>query len=273
MNKKVSFNAAVITIVCSSLPCLGYASETSKSDSTVAIRAGFDHTSGTYGTKQTSSNTSVPVIFSYDTDNYQYALTVPYLEQTGPAGTIAGKRRRPATGINRIVTEKGLGDVTGSATRYLIDDDKTGISVDVKGEIKFATANQSKGLGTGKNDYSLQSDIYKDYEKLGLSGTLGYSVLGSPGKVVVNGVSENIIFHNVFYGSVGSTYKITEMTKVGLTYNMQQASEKGAYKQKDITADLNIKLSKTTKLQFYLLKGLANGSPDKGFGASIKASF
>jgi hypothetical protein len=287
---------AVVALACGILPYLGYAAEigeassqasdVSKADSIgskasegntnespVTVSVGFDHSTGKYSSNRTSHSLSVPATISYDTDNYGFALTVSYLRQTGPAGTFSGSRIRPVSSANPIVTESGFGDTTGSVTKYLIDDDETGISVDLKGEIKFATANQSRGLGTGKNDYSIEVDVNKDFSTFGILGTLGYSVLGSPGVVVVNGIQQKIIFHNIFYGSVGATYKITENTKAELVYDKQQAPEIGKLQQKDITASLYFKLSDDKSIHIYILRGLAKGSPDHGGGASVSASF
>lgn len=247
--------------------------DANKSENTVSISFGFDHTAGKYGTKQESTSTSIPAIISYGTDNYLAAITVPYLEQTGPAGSILGARRHIVVGSNKILSDKGLGDILGSVTGYVIDDEDSGVSLDVKAKVKFGTADVSKGLGTGKNDYSFEADLYKDFDKSGLSGTLGYTKLGSPGRVAVNGIQQNIVLHNVFYASIGSTYQFSKATTAGLTFNTEQSSENGMPRQKDVTLDLNHKINKANKLDFYLLKGLTNGSPDRGFGASLKSTF
>lgn len=289
MNSKTTYRAAVVVaLVCGILPCLGYAVEISEestsanevreassneSESSVSVSVGFDYSASQNGTNRASRSLNVPVILSYDTNNFGFSLTVPYLRQTGPAGTFAGQRIRPVGSATRTISESGLGDITGAVTGNLINDDGTGISVDLKGEIKFATADQSKGLGTGKNDYSVEVAVNQDYNTFGVSGTLGYSVLGSPGFVVVSGVKQNIIFNNVFYGSLGASYKMTGSTKAELLFNKQQVSEIEGFQQKDITANLDYKLSKVTSLQIYVLKGLAEGSPDWGSGASVSASF
>jgi hypothetical protein len=248
--------------------------DSNKNKNTVSVSFGFDNTSGTYGTQKESTSTSFPASISYGTDNYLAALTVSYLEQTGPAGSIAGTRRRPiAFGSNKIVSKRGLGDVIGSIKDYLLDDEDTGISLDVKAEVKFGTADASKGLGTGKNDYSLEADLTKDFDKSSLLMTVGYTALGSPGNVVVNGTQENITLLNVFYASVGSTYQFSEATSAGLILSAAQSSENGAPNPEDITLDFNHKINKANKLDVYILLGLSSGSPDKGFGASLKSSF
>jgi hypothetical protein len=311
MNKKITYLTALFSMACCILPCYAYAnetvsdstavsevendtskvdaneavdtsklpsavesmaSETDTDENSVTIKVGFDQTAGKYGTNRTSSSLSVPVTLLYDTENYDFSLTVPYLMQTGPAGRIASKPVL-ALGANKIVTESGLGDVIGAITRDLMSDDESGFDVDVGASIKFATADQSKGLGTGKDDYSVQIDVYQDYDKFGLSGTVGYSVLGSPGLVVVNGIQQNIILNNVYYASAGATYKITGLTTAGLMFDIQQPYETGGYEQKDIMANLKFKANSSTRLQIYALKGLSDGSPDWGSGASVSASF
>lgn len=247
--------------------------EDGKSHDKLSVSFGFDYTSGSYGTKQESTSTSIPTIFSYGTDRYAVAMTVPYLEQTGPAGSIAGSRRHIVVGSNKIISNAGLGDVLSSLTGYLIDDENSGFSLDAKAEVKFGTADVSTGLGTGKNDYSLEADLYEDFDKFSLSGTLGYTSLGSPGVIVVNGVKENIVFHNVYYTSVDATYNLSDITTAGLILHTEQSSENGMPGQEDITADFTHKINKTNKLDVYILKGLSNGSPNTGFGASLKCSF
>jgi hypothetical protein len=98
MNTKKTYRAAVavVALACGILPYLGYAaeiseasdskvnssesesetSETSTNERPVTVSVGFDRSSGKYGSNRTSHSLSVPVILSYDTDNYGFALTV-----------------------------------------------------------------------------------------------------------------------------------------------------------------------------------------------------
>lgn len=290
MNTQIKRIAAIIAIICTLLPGISYAEETSVTnknatdvseddtdnttdENSAGFIVGYDHTTSTYGTKKTSNTLTVPVTLTYDTGNYGFALTVPYVRQTTLAGSIAGRRVIGLSSSNQIVSQAGLGDATASVTRYLFDDDETGISIDVKGEIKFATGDQAKGLGTGKNDYSVQLGVYKYNDNWGMSGTAGYSVLGSPGDVVVNGVQQNITLNNIYYGSLGVSYKSSENIKIGLAYDMQQAAEIGGIPQKDIRGNLTLNHSDDTSFHFYILKGLSDSSPDWGSGASVSTSF
>ncbi len=247
--------------------------EDQKASGDLSVGTGVEHETGKYGTTQTTRSWTVPLELSYDTDNYVFDLTAPYVRQTGPAGSLAGRLRRRPRQVRPLVTGSGIGDTTVSATRYLVQDDKAGVTLDIGVVVKFDTGDVKKGLGTGANDYSLQTDLAKNFDKLVLTGTLGYSWLGSPGVVVVNGVRENLQFKNVTYGSVDGSYPIGTGTKAGLTYFQEQAVEAGGFPQKDVTVYLSMNTSDSTKLRLYVLKGLADGSPDHGVGVTFTASF
>ena len=235
----------------------------------LSVGIGLEHDSGKYGTTQTTRSWTVPAEISYDTDNYSFDLTVPFVRQTGPAGSIAGRIRRRPRQVHPVTSSAGLGDATVSATRYLAQDDATGLIWDVGTVIKLDTGDVKKGLGTGANDYSLQTDLGRNFDRLALTGTLGYSWIGSPGAVVIHGVGENLQFKNVPYGSVDGSYPVGADTKAGLTYFQQRATETGGFPQKDVTVYLDTNTSDSTELRFYVLKGLADGSPDRGFGATL----
>lgn len=247
--------------------------EDQKAAGDLSVGIGAEHEAGKYGTTQTTRSWTVPLEVSYDTDNYAFDLIVPYVRQTGPAGSIAGRIRRRPRQVRPIVTDSGMGDSTVSATRYLVQSDKSGVTWDLGAVIKLDTGDVKKGLGTGAKDYSLQTDLAKNFDKLVLTGTLGYSWLGSPGFVVINGVRENLQFKNVTYGSVDGSYPIGTGARAGLTYFQEQAVEAGGFPQKDVTVYLSMKPSNSTKLRLYVLKGLADGSPDHGVGVTFTASF
>lgn len=243
----------------------------------LTVDVGFDSSRGNYGTRFLSREDSISTTLSYDTDNYGFGLTIPYLSQTGPAGTIAGRvrirRQLRFVAITPIVCAAGLGDIEGSLTRYLINQPDAGLSFDVKGTIKFATASQSKGLGTGKNDYSLAMELTKAAGSFTAMGTLGYSILGSPGNVVISGIRQNIRLNNVYFAQLDGAYEMANRTKVGATLNMGQATSEGAFEQRDLTLYVDFSASRSTKMRVYGLMGLAHGSPDSGAGISASIAF
>ena len=80
-------------------------------------------------------------------------------------------------------TQSGIGDIVFAATYYLYegDEDKALLPmVDFTGKVKFPSADEEKGLGTGETDYSMESDLTWFTDEFAIFGTIGYKFLGSP---------------------------------------------------------------------------------------------
>jgi hypothetical protein len=162
-------------------------------------------------------------------------------------------------------TQSGLGDVVAAATYNIYG--STGAApllIDLTGKVKFGTADENKGLGTGENDYSIQADLYKTINKFIMFGTLGYKVFGDP--VGIN-------LDNVFYGSLGGSYKYNQQTSAGLILDLRQKASATGAPQRELTAFVSHKIDKTWKAQGYLVHGFADGSPDWGAGAMVSYAF
>jgi len=80
------------------------------------------------------------------------------------------------------------------------------LTLDVAGNIKLGTADASKGLGTGQNDYYAQADGYYLLGQTTLFGTAGYRYYGS-----LAGVS----LSSAPYGTVGASQKLGDDTSAG----------------------------------------------------------
>lgn len=82
--------------------------------------------------------------------------------------------------------------------------------VDITARIKFATADEDKGLGTGKHDYSIQTNIYHYFEQFYLAESIGYKVRGDLSDLDLN---------NSWFASVAGNYKFTAQTRAGIGYD------------------------------------------------------
>jgi len=228
------------------------------------LTTGFDYSSGKYGGSQSTDMLYIPITGHYETGRWLFKLTVPYLRVTGPGNVVRGVGTLKTTTTTRT-TESGLGDVVAGATYNVYAG--TGakpLFVDLTGKVKFGTADETKGLGTGKNDYAFQVDLYQSLGKFTPFGTIGYDVLGSPAGSTLN---------NVFYGSLGGTYKLAPKTSGGLLFSARQKASVTGAPQRDIMAFVTHKLDNRWKTQVYVDKGYADGSPDWEGGATISYAF
>ena len=245
----------------------------SGNDGDLSVDLSYDYTRGKYGTAFLSTESIYTIRVDYDTENYGFGLTIPYLHQSGPVGTINRRLIRRPISVTRIVSESGEGDVEASVTSHVIDNTDKGVFLDVKGTYKFPTASRSKGLGSGKADEFIEFDAGKDFGNFSGTGTLGYSFLGSPGHVIVQRVGQNIEYVNAYSWSVDGAYKLADKTKFGVTYSAEQATSVGGFKQEDVTVYFSFGAANAPKIRVYWQKGLADGSPDFGTGLSATFNF
>lgn len=225
------------------------------------ITSGVDYSSGKYGSNDRTDITSVPVIGKYEIDRLTLKLTVPYVSITGPGNVSPGIGKfKDTTTTARRTTESGLGDIVASATYNLYEGSTTAPVIDITGKVKFGTADSDKGLGTGENDYSTQVDLYKAYGDFTALAGLGYRVYGDTSTTPLD---------NVFYGSVGGTYKVAPTATVGVVYDYRPAITTNGSAMSEATAFVNYKVNSNWKAQGYLVKGFADGSADYGVGALV----
>lgn len=236
-------------------------------DRNFTMIAGYDSSSGKYGTASTNDIVSIPVSALYETGNWALKLTVPYLQVTGEGDVIAsgghgGRRGSTTTTTTTRTTRSGMGDIVTMATYNLYSADESDSGAELTGRIKFGTA--SKMLGTGENDYAAQLFAYHALGDFSPGLMAGYEVLGSSAELPMN---------NVYYGSVGGDYKFSGKTRGGAEYKYaQQATATGA-ELRELTLYASHQVSSGVYLRGYLLKGYSDASPDSGFGLSISSAF
>jgi hypothetical protein len=180
-------------------------------------------------------------------------------EDNGPCATTAAGATAVATGRS---TEQGFGDIVAAAIFHAVD--TKGLFVDITGKVKFATASETKGLGSGKNDYALQVEADQAIGKAFVNAGIGHKWLGDP---------VGITLRNVWYGSIGGGFKPSANTTVGMSYDYGQAARSGGTDAQEISLYASQRLSRNIKLNGSFFKGLSDGSPDWGVGVGLGYNF
>ncbi len=231
-----------------------------------SLETGMDYNTGKYGASQSTDILYVPVTARYQGKEWSLKLTVPYLQISGPGNVVVinGAGLTGVSTANTRSTRSGLGDIVVAASHNAYNGGPAGIVVNLTGKVKFGTASSASGLGTGKNDYTLQSDVFKVMGDLTVFGTLGYRVYGSPAAYTLN---------NVFFGSLGVSYKLGQATHAGgMLTGGQKVSATGSSRQ-EMLLFASHKFEKNWKTQGYLLKGFTNSVPNWGIGATVAYLF
>lgn len=231
-----------------------------ESDGKFSLQTGMDYSTGKYGGTQSTDILYVPFTGKYQGSAWTLKLTVPYLQISGPSNVLHGIGATGGTTSTTSTTRSGLGDVVMSASHSVYGNLSSGFLANLTGKIKLGTASSSKGLGTGKDDYSLQADLYQVTGKLTTFGTLGYKVYGKPSGYTLN---------DGFYGTLGSSYKFNQETSGGAMLMLGQKVSAAGSSHADALLFLSHKIQKNWKAQGYVLKGFTKSVPDWGGGVSL----
>src|SRR4051812_37794979 len=235
-------------------------------DGVTTLSTGLDYTTGKYGASESTDILYIPFTGKYEVGPWTAKLVVPWIRITGPANVVG------APGDTVVLegentgrrTASGLGDIVASAFYNVLNERSAPFGLDLGGKVKLGTADENRGLGTGKNDFSVQADAFKPIGALTPFGTLGYRWYGDPA---------GVNFKNVFYWSAGASYKMSQPTTVGVAYDYRPAIVDNGSHVSEATVFVSQKLNADWKVQVYGVKGFSTGSPDWGLGAVLAYSY
>ncbi len=224
----------------------------------VKLDTSFVYTRGSYGLP---TDTDIDVILvnpSYETDAWRLQASLPYVYLKG-AASVVGNAGTAAT----TRTEQGVGDASVTVTRKLGDVGE-GWFPSFAAKVKFPTADQSKGLGTGKTDFSFEADVFKKVGDLVPYGTFGYQFLGH---------SQAYPMKSGFYLSAGFADTVAPKVVVGLGGNWRERIISGGSQAVELMAFVQRTLTEGLHLQVFVLHGFTNASPDIALGATLGMTF
>lgn len=221
--------------------------------------AGVEYSTGQYGGTDDIEELYVPFTLRVGFGRVGFRVTAPYLSVSAPDDTIvADPGTEPIPGSGATVTESGLGDIIGAVTLYdLYVNDDASFVIDATGKVKFGTADETKGLGTGENDYTIQFDAFRFFDRLSLQATAGYRMRGDPPGIDLN---------DVFLASVGGAYLASPDTMVGMYFDYRDSSISGFEDIQELSGFASFRLGRAWRMEMYAFAGLTDSSTDFGGG-------
>jgi hypothetical protein len=229
------------------------------------LSAGIDYSSGDYGDVTDTEILYVPLGLKYEALPWALRVTVPWVQIDGPGSVVgAGDGVTVIGGGGPSRRESGLGDIVVGASYSFEDTLGVGSYVELGGKVKFGTADEDEGLGTGKTDYIVQADVGRTYGRWTPMLTLGYKWKGEPAGLQLN---------DVFFASAGFGYQFDDATSGGLSLDWQEASSTGADDALELMAYGNWRLTREWSLTAYGVGGMSDGSPDWDLGMQATYRF
>jgi hypothetical protein len=228
---------------------------------------------GDYGTGKDTSLVYIPFTLGVTPlDRLWLTLTVPYIHQTTQnvvitGGGVAarngasGKLARPA----RSTTESGLGDALLKGSYVLVQEQDVIPEIALYLKIKFPTADEDRGLGTGEFDETVGVDLSKRLiEKLFGYLTLSYTFIGDP---------PGTDFRNSFGWSIGAAYAVMPPLSLFGFLEGSTAVARGQADPVELRVGVEFKLTKALKVTGSVTRGLTDGAADWGVSAGLALRF
>lgn len=252
------------------LPCLGLGlllSGPAFSDDTAVsvpppawtVGTGVNYSKGDYGFATDTEVFFVPVNIGYESGSWLFRTTIPWITLKGPAANTGGG------GVPRPTTdsESGLGDIYASAT-YRFAEPLGPVNAAFTGRVKFPTADEAAGLGTGETDYYGQFDFYRTLGSTTPFVSLGYRFLGD---------SSLYQLEDGMLASAGSHFRVSPTTVWTVAVNWSEPYVAGGDDSTDAMLSMTHDLSDRWQLNGYVLKGFTDASPDHGAGLQVTCRF
>jgi hypothetical protein len=235
-------------------------------DGLLTASVGAEYTTGDYGLDEKTDMSSFSLAARYEIGRWTYRASMPYIHISGPSNVVGsgeGGVTLPGQGGPRR-SASGFGDLVLGASYLALHKRAAPFYLEVGGKVKLGTGDETKGLGTGEEDFSLQAEAFKPYGAFTPFATLGYRWYGD---------LEGIDLRNVAYGSLGGVYRVSAATSAGAVYDFRDPIIDGGARLSELVAFVSRSLSPDLKLQIYVLKGFADASPDRGVGAVLSHTY
>jgi hypothetical protein len=252
-----------------------------KPASTLTFSTGLDYSSGDYGTANDTKILYAPFTARLVAGDFSFSATVPFLQIEGTGDVVGGGdggpivtqcgplRQRlgqcrptsaPPTPVAPGVTRtSGLGDISLSANYLLPEDVSEDWLIEFQSRVKLPTASASKGLGTGKADFSFGVDVSRPVGALLPFVTLGYRLLGNP---------DFFALKNGLTASVGTGIEVGTSALL-ISYDYSAASVANGQDSHSLFGSWSVPINDKFRLTTYGVAGLSAGSPDFALGLQI----
>lgn len=252
-------------------------------ESLVALGVKLDYASGDYGTGIDSDTlTTSAVIGYYPHTRFDLELTIPYIYQSSGAATSAGNIRfgvrrtqsqpnsSPGMGQTQqdqtidTSSQSGLGDLVLEAGYVLVAESSSMPRLRATSFIKFPTADEKKGLGTGELDLGIGMQVSKWFNEMH-----GYAET----TLVFQGDNEALGLKDFVSAEIGLGHLVAGRALAALSLWGASAPADTSSELLEARIKLSMPWSARSGFTAYLGTGLVDESPDLTAGGSLFVNF
>lgn len=248
-----------------------------------AVGLGLEIAVGSFGTGSTSTYATVPLIIDwFPTERLDLELTVPFLYQrTSNAGhavlgtnvqstamsVASGSMMGPGGGGGggMLGGDYGLGDITLTSGYAVLMDSDASPRIRPTIYLKFPTASENNGFGTGKFDFGAGVAVSK---------WVGNWQPFAEGRYIIQGAANDETGAlNFVTADAGVAYSWNDRLVTSTFTRFGSALFDGMSAPFEARIKTSWRFAERTYTDLYALKGFSDGSPDYGGGISLFMEF
>jgi hypothetical protein len=231
----------------------------------VSFSTSFNYLRGDYGTDSDTTLIYVPfTVRVAPTERLILGVTVPYIRLTAQNIVLTGGGVAVRE-VSERQTEDGLGDILLRGEYILVEEEP--IIPEIRGliKIKFPSADEDKGLGTGEFDETLGLLFSKTFgQRLVTYLDLTYTFIGAP---------PGIDFDNTFGWSIGAAYLVARPVTLYGFLDGATAVSPGQDDPLELRFGAEVRVTRAIRLTGSVTVGLTDGSPDYGLSSGLVFRF
>ncbi|MDD5209157.1 MAG: transporter [Elusimicrobiales bacterium] len=224
---------------------------------------------GRYGSEDRTNSVYIPFTLKRYLTNADLSVTVPYLRQSssGQVAWVGGKPVRVTKGRVSVATSSnsGLGDIILHGTFGLKRDGPGSFDLGLAGKLKLPTADEKKGLGTGKMDVGTGLEFAKEFSP-------GWTLLAD-GYYTIIGEPAGVNFNNQVSLDLGIYRLLSERVSLTVSYETQNSIVSGNPGPRSISGTLAYNVPDGVQLFGGAALGLSDGSPEIGVSGGFSQRF
>lgn len=231
-----------------------------------ALSIGGYFARGDYGEAVDTEIKYVPVTYEWNAGEWGLQFTAPYLQVTGLGNVLVnvGGVTQAVAGAE-VTTSSGPGDAIASLIYRVPPWAESVPFVDLRLDVKLPTADETKGMGTGEVDASVQVDLSQDF-----SGIVGFATLGYTWR------GETTLFPGLAdaaFAQVGLALPINNRVNIGAYYDYREAASEFSAESHELLPYVNWQLSEQWSVTGLLSTGFTQASADFGALAQLRYSW
>lgn len=228
------------------------------------VSAGTDYAQGSVGDASNYETLSGNVGLLVTNGRFSAAVSLPYVSTSAPEGVVVsqgGLFGTPLLGTpatqTKDVRREGVGDLTAQAGYSF---PLSAVDASVTAAVKFPTASREKGLGTGKMDYGVSTQISKQLGKVIPFVGAGYRIIGEPSHFDVR---------NTAAASAGARILLGGTSSLTAAYSYDQSASRAIGDNQSINLAAGTNLSSRVRIGVDGAAGLSSDAPELKVGLRI----